>query len=659
MSDFFVGIFYNASLLITLSFFFANITLKKDEPYRIVKMIGAGLFIGIVGISLMLNPMFLLPGVFFDTRTILLTVTGFFFGLVPTLVASIITVIFRLTLGGVGAYIGSLTIILASVCGLIFRKIRYQKIMTKKCSILDFYLLGLIVHVLMVSSLLLLPVHGFNIAKKVAFPVILLYPLVLTLISQVIKKLQENARIKMELKDSEETCKLYLSASPYGIFVIDFNESITEINPKITELFKAERNDMLGRRITDLFDDKQGNLIHEHFLKTRFEDDETDLTIEYIEPDSSKRIFRLKTVLIKEQKILGYLDDITSEELLRKKIEFLNYHDSLTGVYNRRFFEEECKRLNVARKMPLGIVIGDVNGLKITNDGFGHLSGDELIKKASEAMQKSLRKEDIMARWGGDEFIILLPNTGYKDTLNIIDRIQNNMSEVVTETGILSISFGLAVKKSQDEDFEDIFRKAEDAMYRQKMHDSPSAKNITLRTIINSLYNACPREEEHSKGVANYAKRLSMALGHDARFQKDAEVAGRLHDIGKIAVGQDILDKTKELTKEDWHELRKHPEVGYRILQNVSTLGDVANVILSHHEWYDGSGYPQGLYGEKIPEMSRIISVCDAYEAMITDKPYRSALTKEVAKEELKKQMGTQFDPTITRVFLDEVLKDE
>lgn len=659
MSDFVVGIFYNASLLITLSFFFANIIINNNGPYRVAKMVGVGFFIGILGISLMLNPIFLLPGVFFDTRSILLTVTGFFFGLLPTLIASILTIIFRFYVGGVGAYVGSLTIVLASLSGLLFRKLRYNEIMAKKCAILDFYLLGLIVHIMMVCAMLLLPEQGVHIFKSVALPVIILYPLVLTLIAQMIKKLHENARIRMELKDSEETCKLYLSASPYGIFVVDQEENITEINPKIAELFNSKREDLVGRKITDLFDEEQGERIHEHFNETRISDDETDLTTEYGMQNGLKRIFRLKTVRIKEHKILGYLDDITSEEILRKKIEFLNYHDSLTGIYNRRFFEEECKRLNVARKMPLGIVIGDVNGLKITNDGFGHLVGDELIKKAANAMQDSLRKEDIMARWGGDEFIILLPNTGYKDTLNIIDRIQNNISQVITETGVLSISFGMAIKKDQEEDFEDIFQKAEDAMYRQKMHDSPSAKNITLRTIVNSLYAACPREEEHSKGVANYAKRLSEALGHDSRFQKDAEVAGRLHDIGKIAVGQDILDKTKKLTKEDWHELRKHPEVGYRILQNVSTLGDVANIILSHHEWYDGTGYPQGLCGNKIPEMSRIIAICDVYEAMITDKPYRKALSKDKAKEELVKRQGTQFDPEITKVFLEKVLTKE
>jgi diguanylate cyclase (GGDEF)-like protein len=353
---------------------------------------------------------------------------------------------------------------------------------------------------------------------------------------------------------------------------------------------------------------------------------------------------------------LGYLDDITAEESLRKEIEYLNYHDSLSGVFNRRYFEEECKRLDVTRKMPLGIVIGDVNGLKITNDGFGHLAGDDLIKKAADAMQQSLRKEDIMARWGGDEFIILLPQTDYKDTLRIIERMQKNISQVNTQTGILSISFGMAIKKDETQVFQDVFKKAEDSMYRQKMYDSPSAKNITLRTIISTLYKSSPREERHSQRVASYARRISQAMGYDERYQKDVEAAGMLHDIGKIAVGADILEKKEKLTEEDWHELRKHPEIGYRILQNVSTLGDITNTILSHHEWYDGSGYPQGLCGESIPEISRMISIADAYDAMISDRPYRQAMSVETAKQELEKKIGIQFDPGITRIFLDKVL---
>lgn len=659
MSEFFVGIFYNASMLITLIFFFACITFSMENSRKTFNMIVAGLIIGIMGISLMLNPMPLMPGIFFDTRTILLAIAGFFYGWIPTLIASTITIIFRFIQGGSGAYVGSLTILIASLTGLIFRQKRYQQIMSKKNASLDFYLMGFTVHALMLCSMLLLPEDSIQILRRIAIPIIVLYPLVLTLISMIIKKLQGNARIRMELKDKEENFQLYVDASPYGIFVIDDQGSIIEYNRKMIELCGVDEEDLLGRDLVDLFHEDRQDLLSEHFTNTKLADAETNLTLEYLRHDGDKRIFKIKTIRIKGQKILGYLDDITAEESLRKEIEYLNYHDSLSGVFNRRFFEEECKRLDVTRKMPLGIVIGDVNGLKITNDGFGHLAGDDLIKKAADAMQLSLRKEDIIARWGGDEFIILLPQTGYKDTLHIIERIQKNISKVKTQTGILSISFGMAVKKEETQDFQDIFKKAEDSMYRQKMYDSPSAKNITLRTIINTLYESSPREEWHSQRVASYAKRLSKALGYDERYQKDVEAAGMLHDIGKIAVGTEILEKKEKLTSEDWHELRKHPEVGYRILQNVSTLGDITHTILSHHEWYDGSGYPQGLCGESIPELSRIISVADAYDAMISDRPYRLALSVETAKQELEKKMGTQFDPRIARVFLDEVLIEE
>ncbi|KRU30374.1 diguanylate cyclase [Clostridium sporogenes] len=348
--------------------------------------------------------------------------------------------------------------------------------------------------------------------------------------------------------------------------------------------------------------------------------------------------------------------DIRERKEMENKLEYLSYHDQLTGLYNRRFFENELKRLDVEENLPLTIVMADVNGLKLVNDSFGHAAGDELLKKVSEIIKKGCRYNDIIARLGGDEFVILLPKTDIYETEQIVKNINAlALKETVSAVNI-SISFGYGTKKKEEEKIEEILKKAEDYMYKKKLFESPSMRGKTIGAIISTLHEKNKREEEHSHRVSMLCQDMGHALGLTESETEELKTIGLLHDIGKIAIEENILNKSEELTEDEWQEIKRHSEIGYRILNTVNDMLEISEYVLYHHERWDGKGYPKGLKGEEIPLQSRIITIIDAYDAMTSQRSYRSALPEESAIEELKINAGTQFDPDLVRIFIEKVL---
>lgn len=348
--------------------------------------------------------------------------------------------------------------------------------------------------------------------------------------------------------------------------------------------------------------------------------------------------------------------DISERKQMEQKLEYLSYHDRLTGLYNRRFYEEELNRLDVERNFPLTIVMADVNGLKLINDSFGHIIGDELLKKVAELISKGCRADDIIARLGGDEFVIILPKTDSYEASQIVKRIKViTLREKIGSIDI-SVSFGWDTKNNEEEKIQKIFKKAEDQMYKRKLFESPSMRGKTIGAILTTLHEKNKREEQHSNRVSVLCKNMGKALGLTDGEIEELKTVGLLHDIGKIAIEENILNKQEKLTDGEWEQIKRHPEIGYRILNTVNDMSEMAKYVLAHHEKWDGSGYPKGLKEEEIPFQSRIIAIADAYDAMTSERSYRSALSEAIAIEELQKNAGIQFDPEIIRVFIEKVL---
>lgn len=351
--------------------------------------------------------------------------------------------------------------------------------------------------------------------------------------------------------------------------------------------------------------------------------------------------------------------DFSDKRREERKIEFLSYHDQLTGLYNRRFFEEELRRLDTKRNLPLALVMGDVNGLKLVNDSFGHSAGDELLKKVASIMQASCRADDILARLGGDEFVIILPKTDSHSAEAVIQRIKDLLANERVGAVDLSVSFGYEIKQQEHESVQAVFKSAEDHLYRHKLYESLSMRSQTISLVLNALFEKNTREMMHSKCVGEIAEQIAIKMGLSEENVRNLRTAGLMHDIGKIGIDESILNKTSRLTAPEREEMKRHPEIGYRILSSVSEFSEIAVCVLEHHERWDGSGYPRGLKGNEICLDARIVGFADAYDAMTCGRTYQCALTAQEALAEIHACEGAQFDPEIVRLFVSEVLLDE
>ena len=339
-----------------------------------------------------------------------------------------------------------------------------------------------------------------------------------------------------------------------------------------------------------------------------------------------------------------------------KEIRYLGFHDKLTGLYNRMFVEEELKRLDSERQLPLSIIAGDVNSLKLVNDAFGHKAGDELLKKIAAILKESCRKEDIIGRFGGDEFTIILPDTSSKEAKNILKRIKINCQNEDSSIIPVSIALGLATKKSENEDINEVLKNADTNMYENKIKESEEVKNIVLDTLMGKLGEKEFETELHCERLKKMAVEIGEELKFNSNEMEKLEKAAYLHDIGMISTPEKILNKKAKLTDEEWDEIKKHPETGYRIARSSDKLTDIANIILHHHERWDGNGYPRGISREEIPIQARIISVIDAFDVMVNKSLYEEPFTKDEAIAELYDNAGIQFDPEIVDIFINKIL---
>lgn len=328
------------------------------------------------------------------------------------------------------------------------------------------------------------------------------------------------------------------------------------------------------------------------------------------------------------------------------------FHDQLTGLFNRAYFEEESRRLDVKRQLPISIIIADVNGLKLINDTFGHEKGDQLLKKVAKIFKNIFREEDIITRWGGDEFLILLPQTEKEQASKICNRIRTKCSET-EEFGIpISIALGYAEKDNLEEDLYECINQADEMMYKNKLVESRSVKGNVLKALLNTLKAKCHETEEHAWRLQKMSRKIGEEIGLPDSELDRLFLLVTMHDIGKTSISKEILVKNSELTEEEFKIMKRHPEWGYRIAASTEEFSHVATDILHHHEWWDGSGYPDGLKGKEIPLLSRITAIVDAYDAMTNNRPYNNPKTHQEAVAELKKCAGSQFDPELIEVFL-------
>ena len=312
------------------------------------------------------------------------------------------------------------------------------------------------------------------------------------------------------------------------------------------------------------------------------------------------------------------------------------------------------RRLQDARYVPQGIIVCDINGLKLINDTLGHHKGDDLLKLCADILRQCFRDSDIIARIGGDEFAVLLPLSNHESVWNCSDRIRREVrlyQEQSPEFG-LSISIGYAVQESAPMDMDMLFKRADDAMYKEKLQQSHSSRSETVQALIKTLEARDYLTEGHGGRLHDYAQQLGRSVGLSEERLNDLQLLARFHDLGKVGVPDRILFKPDRLTDEEFQEMKRHCEIGHRIALSLSDLAPIADYILKHHEHWDGQGYPMGLCGEEIPLECRILAIVDAYDTMTSERPYKGPMSQEDALAELNRCAGTQFDPYLVRAFI-------
>ena len=351
--------------------------------------------------------------------------------------------------------------------------------------------------------------------------------------------------------------------------------------------------------------------------------------------------------------------DVTSERNIQKQAEYLSFHDHLTDLYNRRFFEEELLRLDTLRNLPLSVIMIDVNGLKLTNDAFGHETGDRLLKKVAGIMKKECRNDDIVARLGGDEFSVILPKTDAVQAKLIMDRITGSADKENLKSIVISVAAGYATKTSPDQNIDEIIKIAENNMYSDKINTGKRMRRKTFELITVNLFEKYSYEQDQSERMKKLAARIGSAMGLSKDQISTLETISYYHDIGKIIIPPRLLNRPSDLSLEEYDLVQRHAEAGYQIMKSQEEYSSIAIYVLSHHERWDGNGYPRKQKGHEIPLLSRILAVLDAYTAMTGNLPYKKSLSTDSAIMELKKNAGLQFDPEVVDIFTGILLEEE
>ncbi|MEA4882841.1 MAG: diguanylate cyclase [Clostridia bacterium] len=351
---------------------------------------------------------------------------------------------------------------------------------------------------------------------------------------------------------------------------------------------------------------------------------------------------------------LAHAFDDMAEALKNRSDEltYISYHDMMSKTFNRAYLEKAFRELDVFECLPLSIVIGDINGLKLVNDALGHYAGDALIRRVAGIMKSCAGRRDVVVRWGGDEFVMVLPNTDEECALQMCERIRQACLEADPDPIPPSIALGVATRSSLLETPAAVLKSAETRMYRNKFNDTTSVRGTLISSLRRTLAESTYETDEHSSRMQAYAQALGMQLGLSESDLDDLALLCSLHDIGKVGIPDEVLKKPGPLDPGEWEIMKKHPEIGARIVQGSYELKHISEAVLHHHEKWDGSGYPHGLAGVEIPLASRILSVVDAYDVMVHDRPYKKAMSVDEATAELRRCAGRHFDPLMVELFL-------
>lgn len=460
------------------------------------------------------------------------------------------------------------------------------------------------------------------------------------------------------IKQSEERFRLLFDKAPLGYQSLNAEGYFIDVNQKWLDLLGYERDEVIGQWFGDFLPDEYKDLFRERFpvfkkqgyIQTEFKVLHKDGIQIFIEFDG--KVGHDADGAFKQTHCI--LKDITEQRKAEEALVYASTHDYLTDLFTHRYFEEIKETIDINNSSPVSIINMDINGVRLINDAFGHSEGDRMIIETAKIIQSCCGESEILARTGGDDFSILT-FSDESEVLKLVDTIKgkfNEYNQSVSEVALkIYLSIGIGTKH-YGEPIEKAQKDAERNLNRNKMLDGRSHHSAIISSIVATMHAGSHETSDHALRLSRLSQKVGKQINLSQNSLDELHLLSMLHDIGKIGIDDAILNKPGKLTSLEWEEMKKHPEIGYSIAMSTNELMPIAKYILSHHEWWDGSGYPEGLYGEDIPLLSRILAIVDAYDAMTHDRVYRAALTKEQAMAEIKKHAGTQFDPQLSDIFL-------
>lgn len=461
-----------------------------------------------------------------------------------------------------------------------------------------------------------------------------------------------------KLQETEDMYRALIHAAPAAVVTFNRELKITSWSSAAENIFGWTEREVIGQDAPQLLDsgmDRIASFGKEALVGKSFYGVEHGCTCKngsyiYIEFSiSALRNFRGEV-----SGLVLLATDITERKNYEDQLKYLSLHDQLTGLFNRTCFDRELAMLENNNSYPLTMIAADLDGLKIINDSIGHEQGDKMLLDCAKLLRDSLRNTDIIARVGGDEFAIILPKTDRCTADVVIERIKSALYNYNQKNHSLPLSMSLGIATAEDKSTSpiELYREADDMIYLDKLQTGAGAKSQILLSLMTVLDERDIVTATHARRIEDLCKEMGLATNLPQIKLRRLLLLSRVHDLGKVGIPDSILHKNGLLTDEEWKLMRKHPEKGHRIASASTDLCEIADLILKHHERWDGTGYPLRLKGKEIPVECRILAVVDAFDAMTSERPYKKAKTVESALDELKNCAGTQFDPDMVELFL-------
>ncbi len=477
-----------------------------------------------------------------------------------------------------------------------------------------------------------------------------------------LRDITDRKRFEEALKESEQKYRQIAENISDVVWTADMELYTTYISPSVEKLLGFSVDEILMKRMDEMYTPESVS-----YLLSALQEELQKESNPSIDKNRSRiieaEVYRAdgSTIWIamhvtgirdKEGNIIG-LQGVTRDITERKKAEdyirYISFHDQLTGLYNRHYFEHCRKELE---SIPvISVIVTDINSLKLVNDTYGHEYGDQFIKEYAKILKQSFKKSDLVFRWGGDEFIVILKNSEEAKTWELYRRIEKHCGNTFVKDIPLSISVGIS-SKVQGENIEKALSEAENMMYINKIKESKGSKKLIINTILQALSGLSHETKDHTERMSLTCHQFGKYLNLSSSELSRLDTLTMLHDIGLINIDSAILLKESPITGEEWDEIKKHPGVGYHITRSSEDFAFVAEEILAHHERWDGTGYPRGLEGENIPYLARILNLIDSYEVMLNGRPHKKKMPANEIIEEIEKCSGKQFDPSLAKDFV-------